>query len=146
MAHATEESGVVRFSVSIPSDAASDLDRMSAERGFSNRSQCLTSLIREQLVDHDGEAGNRVMMGLITLIYDHQKPQLHRKLTDLQHQYLREIVTIQLIHLAQQHTMQVLLVQGPVQNLRRIANAAISLKGVRHGSLQLNSELLPPLF
>ena len=140
MARATVKSGVVRFSVSIPSDAASDLDRMSAERGFSNRSQCLASLIREQLVDHDGEAGNRVMMGLITLIYD------HRKLTDLQHQYLREIVTIQLIHLEQQHTMQVLLVQGPVQNLRRIANAAISLKGVRHGSLQLNSELLPPLF
>ena len=86
------------------------------------------------------------MMGLITLIYDHRKTRLQRKLTDLQHQYLREIVTIQLIHLERQHTMQVLLVQGPVQNLRRIANAAISLKGVRHGSLQLNSELLPPLF
>ena len=146
MTRSKQKSCVVRFSVSIPSDAASDLDRMSRERGFSNRSQCLTSLIREQLIDHTSEGGNHVMMGLITLIYDHRKTRLQRKLTDLQHQYLREIVTIQLIHLERQHTMQVLLVQGPVQNLRRIANAAISLKGVRHGSLQLNSELLPPLF
>jgi CopG family nickel-responsive transcriptional regulator len=146
MLRSPEKSSLVRFSVSLPEEAARGLDRIARDRGFSNRSQCLTSLIREQIVEHTGEASDCVMMGLITLIYDHRKPQLQRKLTDLQHRYLREIITIQLVHLERQHTMQILLVQGPVQNLRHIANAAISLKGVRHGSLQLNSELLPPLF
>jgi CopG family nickel-responsive transcriptional regulator len=146
MLRSPEKSSLVRFSVSLPEEAARGLDRIARDRGFSNRSQCLTSLIREQIVENTGEASDCVMMGLITLIYDHRKPQLQRKLTDLQHRYLREIITIQLVHLERQHTMQILLVQGPVQNLRHIANAAISLKGVRHGSLQLNSELLPPLF
>ena len=146
MVRSAKKSAVVRFSVSLPEDAATGLDRITSERGFSSRSQCLASLIREQIVEHTSEAGTRVMMGLITLIYDHRKAQLQRKLTELQHQYLREIITIQLVHLERHHTMQIVLVQGPVQNLRNIANAAISLKGVRHGSLQLNSELLPALF
>ena len=146
MTSAAKKFPVVRFSVSLPADAATGLDRLATERGFSNRSQCLTSLIREEIVEQSSEGGSRVMMGLITLIYDHRKRQLHQKLTQLQHQFLREIITIQLVHLERDHTMQILLVQGPVQNLRQIANAATSLKGVRHGSLQLNSELLPPLF
>ena len=137
---------MIRFSVSMPSDAAEGLDRMANERGFLNRSQCLTTLIREQILDHQSSAGNPVMMGLISLIYDHRKTELQRKLTELQHRHLKEIVTIQMVHLEREHTMQVLLVQGPVENLRKIANDAISLKGVRHGSLQLNSELLPPLY
>ena len=146
MTHQAGTSSVVRFSVSLPGDAATGLDRLASERGFPNRSQCLTSLIRNEIVEQSSEGATRVMMGLITLIYDHRKPQLHRKLTELQHRFLREIITIQLVHLERHHTMQILLVQGPVQNLRQIANAATSLKGVRHGSLQLNSELLPPLF
>ncbi|MDX1953133.1 MAG: nickel-responsive transcriptional regulator NikR [Verrucomicrobiota bacterium] len=141
-----KKSKLVRFSISIPQDVALGLDRMTTERGFSNRSQCLTSLVRDQLLGHAGDNGSRVMMGLISLIYDHRKPRIQRMLTELQHQHLKEIVTIQLVHLENHHTLQVLLVQGPVKNLRALANGATAIKGVRHGSLQLNSELLPPLY
>ena len=136
---------LVRFSVSMPGDVASGLDCMAAERGFSNRSQCLTSLVRDHLVTHACQQGDAVMMGLITLIYDHQKRDLHNRLTDLQHKHLKEIITIQLVHLEHHQSLQVMLVQGPARTLRSVANEMISLKGVRHGQLQLNTEILPPL-
>ncbi len=142
---AKDSSQLVRFSVSMPQDVAGSLDTMSAERGFANRSQCLTSLVRDRLVLHASQSGNRVMMGIISLIYDHGKRDLQNKLTDLQHKYLKEIITIQLVHLEQHQSLQVILVQGPARTLRVIANEMISLGGVRHGQLQLNTEVLPPL-
>ena len=87
------------FSVSMPASAVEGLDRMAAGRGFANRSQCLTALVRDHLVAYASELGDTVMMGVISLIYDHQKRNLQNTLTDIQHKYLREIVTIQLVHL-----------------------------------------------
>ncbi len=140
-----ESQALVRFSVSIPQDVAAGLDQMAADRGFANRSQCLTSIVREQLVRHAAEDGDTVMMGIFSLIYDHQKRDLQNKLTDLQHQYLVEIITIQLVHLKNQQSLQIMLVQGAARTLRKMADEMTSLKGVRHGQLQLNAEILPPL-
>jgi CopG family transcriptional regulator, nickel-responsive regulator len=136
---------LIRFSVSIPRDVAEGLDQMAAERGFANRSQCVTSLVREQLVRHAEQNDDAVMMGILSLIYDHQKRDLQNKLTDIQHRYLKEIITVQLVHLEQQRSLQVILLQGPARTLRQIADQMITLKGVRHGQLQLNVEILPPL-
>ena len=136
---------LVRFSVSMPGDVVSALDGMAAERGFANRSQCLTSLVRDHLVAHACQHDEAVMMGLVTLIFDHQKRDLQNRLTDLQHRYLKEIITIQLVHLEHHQSLQIILVQGPARTLRAMANEMVSLKGVRHGQLQLNTEILPPL-
>jgi CopG family nickel-responsive transcriptional regulator len=145
MATVKDTNELVRFSVSIPQDVAEGLDQMAAERGFANRSQCVASLVREQLVQHAGRSDDAIMMGILSLIYDHQKRDLQNKLTDVQHRYLKEIITIQLVHLEHQHSLQVVLLQGPARTLRQIADEMITLKGVRHGQLQLNAEVLPPL-
>lgn len=134
-----------RFSVSIPSGVVKGLDRLARGRGFANRSQCLTAMIRDAVVDYEAEDGGTVMMGLITIIYDHRKRNLQNKLTDLQHRYLKEIVTIQLVHLEKNQSLQILLVQGPALLLRKIADSFAALKGVTHSNLQLNTSLLPPL-
>jgi CopG family nickel-responsive transcriptional regulator len=139
------DSGLQRFSVSIPAGVVKGLDHLAKGKGFSNRSQCLTAMIREAVVDYEAEDGETVMMGLVTIIYDHQKRNLQNKLTDLQHRYLKEIVTIQLVHLEKNQSLQILLVQGPARLLRKIADTFAALKGVTHSNLQLNTSLLPPL-
>jgi CopG family nickel-responsive transcriptional regulator len=136
---------LVRFSVSMPANIVRDLDRVAGGRGFANRSQCLASMIRECVTDFDASQDDRVMMGIFSLIYDHRKRNLQNRLTDLQHRYLKEIVTIQLVHLERDQSMQILLIQGPAGTLREIANTFAALKGVAHTHLQLNTTLLPPL-
>lgn len=138
-------SNLIRFSVSMPANAVEGLDRMATGRGFANRSQCLTALVRDHLVAYASELGDTVMMGVISLIYDHQKRNLQNTLTDIQHKYLREIVTIQLVHLEDNQSLQIMLVQGPARILREIKEEMSALKGVRHGQLQLSTTLLPPL-
>jgi CopG family transcriptional regulator, nickel-responsive regulator len=140
-----KHSRLQRFSVSIPAPVVKGLDRLAKGRGFANRSQCLTAMIREAVVDYEAEDGDTVMMGLVTIIYDHRKRNLQNRLTDLQHRYLKEIVTIQLVHLEKNQSLQILLVQGPAQLLRKMADSFASLKGIGHCSLQLNTSLLPPL-
>lgn len=134
-----------RFSVSIPSPVVKNLDRLARGRGFANRSQCLTAMIREAVVDYEAESDEIVMMGLMTIIYDHGKRNLQNQLTDLQHRYLKEIITIQLVHLEKNQSLQIILVQGPAALLRKIAEIFGALKGVSHSNLQLNTTLLPPL-
>jgi CopG family transcriptional regulator, nickel-responsive regulator len=136
---------LVRFSISMPGDVAQGLDEMVQQRGFANRSQCLTSMVRDQLVVHAGEMGDAVMMGLITFVYNHRKRNLQNRLTDIQHLHLKEIISIQLVHLENEQSLQLMLVQGPAKSLRAIAKEIFCLKGVCHGSLQLNAEILPPL-
>lgn len=129
----------------MPEDAATGLDSLTAQRGFANRSQCLTALVRDHLTAHAALQDESIMMGVLTLIYDHQKRDLQTRLTTLQHQYLKEIITIQLVHLEHQQTLQLLIVQGPARLLRQMEREMTSLKGVSQGRLQLSTHLLPPL-
>ncbi len=69
-------------------------------------------MISEQLVQHQQRFGRQVMAGTITLIYDHAKPGLQSRLTKIQHQYLKEIISSQHVHLENHHSLEVLLVQG----------------------------------
>lgn len=136
---------LVRFSVSMPASTVRDLDRVSRGRGFANRSQALATLIREAVAEYDARLDDHVMMGVLTLIYHHRRRNLQNRITDLQHRYLKEIVTIQLVHLEKDQSLQIVLVQGPARLLRTIRDAFASLKGVSYAALQLNSTVLPPL-
>lgn len=138
-------SRLVRFSVSMPSAVVRGLDAMARARGFPNRSQALTALVRAAVADYEAEQGDAIVMGVLTLIYDHGRRDLQNRLTALQHQYLKEIITIQLVHLERGRSLQILLAQGPAATLRALRDAFAALKGVEHTTLQLGTTLLPPL-
>lgn len=136
---------LVRFTVSMPASTVRGLDRVAKGRGFANRSQALATLIREGVAEYDAQLDDTVMMGVLTFTYDHRRRNLQNQLTDLQHRHLKEIVTIQLVHLENDQSLQILLVQGPARILRRLKDTFAALKGVQHAALQLNSTVLPPL-
>ncbi|MCC5850289.1 MAG: nickel-responsive transcriptional regulator NikR [Verrucomicrobia bacterium] len=134
-----------RITVSIPAENLEGLDRLSEGRGFPNRSQALSALIGEAVIAYEAETCETVMMGVLTFIYEHRRRNLQNRITDVQHQFLKEIITIQLVHLEKDQSLQILLVQGPSGTLREIRDAFAALKGVRHAALQVSSTLLPPL-
>lgn len=137
---------VRRFSVSLPESLFRQLDEMVEERGFDSRSQAIGEMIREQLIEHRSSVGSQVMAGTITLVYDHQKKDLQHKLREIQYRYIKEIISSQHVHLENHHSMEVLLVQGPADQLKRINNELATCKGVRHSRLTITSTLLPPLY
>ncbi len=141
----TGKHSVSRISVSLPAPLLRQLDGMLSERGFGSRSQAISEMIGEWLAEYQAQLGDEVMTGVITLVYDHSRPGLQQKLTDLQHHYLDEVISSLHVQLMAAHTMEVILVQGPASRLRRIADELVTCRGVSTGKLLLSTAILPPV-
>lgn len=135
----------IRTSISLPQKLYDQLDELVATRGFRNRSQALREMIHQQLGRYAIEDGNQVMAGTITLFYDESKAHLRSKLAKIQRKHINEVISSQHVLLEDNHTMEVLLVQGPSGILREISDELVSCKGVTTGGLNLSSTVLPPI-
>jgi len=113
-------------------------DELIAELGYPNRSEALRDLVRDRLVQREWEAGEEVV-GVIILLYDHHKRELADRLTDLQHEHHDLILSTMHIHLDEANCLEVLAVRGPGQEVQRLADRLIGLKGVKHGKLAATS-------
>ena len=136
---------LARFSVSLPSDLLDELDDMVVRRKLPNRSHAIAEMAREQLTEHAREVGTKSMAGTISLVYDYRKRNLQRKLADIQHENYLMVVTSTHVHLEHNHYLEVLLVQGPARELRRLADTLAACKGVKHAKLSLTATAMPPM-
>ena len=114
-------------------------------RGFANRSQAIRKMINSQLNQVLAESGSQIMAGTITIFYDESKPNLRQRLAQVQRDHIDEVISSQHVLLENNHTMEVLLVQGPAQRLHEIADELVNCKGVSTGGLNLSTTVLPPI-
>ena len=126
-----------RIGVAIDSDLLDQFDVHIAARGYTNRSEAFRDLIRQELVDTAAESPDATVIGSVTLIYDHHVRQLTDKLTDIQHDAFQNIVSTLHVHLDHDNCLEVLVVKGKGSDVRRIADALISTKGVKLGRLTI---------
>jgi CopG family nickel-responsive transcriptional regulator len=131
--------GVVRFTVSVPRDLAKQLDQMTREKGYDNRSLAVADMIRAGLVEHRQNLGNREIAGTITLVYDHHNQHVQATLTDIQHDHHEVIISTLHVHLDHHNCLEVLVVRGGAATIKRIADELIAAKGVKHGKLTVTS-------
>jgi len=130
---------VTRFSVSLPPKLLEQLDVMAGEKGYHNRSLAIADMIRAHLVEHHQKSSNAEIAGTITLVYDHHKQHVQAALTDIQHDHHDVIISTVHVHLDHRHCLEVLLVRGRAGLIRKIADALIAAKGVKHGKLTVTS-------
>jgi CopG family transcriptional regulator, nickel-responsive regulator len=140
-----ENRPVSRISMSLPYGLLRELDRMVAERGFESRSQAISDMLHQFLIEHKRERGSELMVGTVTLVYDNAVPGLQKQLAELQCRHIDEVISSLHVHLVHNQTMEVILLQGPVDTLQRIADALISTRGVTSGKMHLVAALIPQL-
>ena len=129
---------LIRFGVSIGGDLLDRFDALIAERGYASRSEAFRDLIRGSLVEDEWRKGSEVA-GAITLVYDHHKKDLVNRLTDLQHDAHDLIVSTQHIHLDHDHCLEIIAVRGRAAEVRRLADALRSVKGVLQSAVNMAS-------
>lgn len=134
-----------RVTISMGEDTFQTLDRLVTERGFDSRSQAISEMIHQQAADHLGKIGTQIMAGTLTMIYDESKSALLRDLSRVCREHITEVISSQHILLEDDHVLEVLLMQGPANTLRQIANELVTCKGVKSTHLALTPHLLPPL-
>jgi CopG family nickel-responsive transcriptional regulator len=132
-------SGVVRFSVSIPTDLAEAFGRRIRALGYANRSEAVRDLMRDHLVEAEWEADGAEVVGTATIIYNHEKPDIQKALTQMQHAFHRTIVCTTHVHLDAHNCMEVVVLRGASADVKAIASALIAAKGVKHGKLVCTS-------
>ncbi len=118
---------------------------MVGDRGFASRSQAVSTILHRSLTEHRHKMGDRVMVGTITLFYNHLAAEIEQKLADLQRRHIDEVISSLHVHLEQNQTLEVVLVQGRADKLQQIADEMIVQKGVISGHLQLAAALIPPI-
>ena len=135
----TDPDSVTRFSVSLPASLARELDRMSKEKGYDNRSLAIADMIRAHLVEHRHQKIGAEIAGSITLVYDHHWHHLQDLLTDLQHDHQGVIIATMHAHLDHHNCLEVLAVRGDAREIKQLADELIAAKGVKHGKLTITS-------
>ena len=138
-------SKVSRVSISLPGHLLRDLDHMVEARGFESRSQAINDMMHQSITGHQYERGEDVMVGIIALFYKNSVKGLQKTLADLQVRYIDEVISSLHVHLMHNHTMEVVLVQGPACKLQTIADQMTSCRGVVSGKIHLVAALIPQL-
>ena len=134
-----KEELVSRFSVSLPPKLLEQLDDMTSEKGYDNRSLAIADMIRDKLVEHRQKSSNEEIAGTITLVYDHHKQHVQATLTDIQHDHHEVIISTVHVHLDHHNCLEVLVVRGKAGLVKKIADELIAAKGVKHGRLTVTT-------
>ena len=129
---------LVRFGVSLDHQLLDAFDAHIERRKYTNRSEALRDLIRDKLVGQEWDQ-NEETVGTITFVYDHHVRDLTSKLTDIQHDHHGKILSGMHVHLDHDHCLEVLVVKGKGSEIRKIADALVSVKGVKHGKLTMTT-------
>ena len=126
-----------RIGVAIDSELLRKFDDLIAKRGYTNRSEAFRDLIREELVEQAWESPERKVVGTVSIVYDHHVRLLNEMLTGLQHEHYHHVLSTLHVHLDHDHCLEVLVVRGKAAEVKRIADALIATKGVKHGRLTI---------
>ncbi len=129
---------LARFGVSVDQRLLQEFDRHIKRRHYTNRSEALRDLIRDTLVG-DEWSEDKETVGTITFVYDHHVRDLTGKLTDIQHAYHGQILSGMHVHLDHDHCLEVLVVKGKGTDIKKVADALVSVKGVKHGKLTMTT-------
>lgn len=129
---------LARIGVSLEHDLLRWFDGAIRKKNYDNRSEAIRDLIRDQMVAEEIDK-NKVVVGTLTVVYDHHRPNLTEKLVEAQHQAGGRVLAATHVHLDHHNCLEVIIMKGRGGELRDLANGILSLRGVKHGQLVVTS-------
>jgi CopG family nickel-responsive transcriptional regulator len=129
---------LVRTGLSLERELLERFDAAIHRKGYQNRSEAIRDLIREHLVDAAAEE-NKVIVGTLTMVYDHHQPNLSAKLIEAQHAAASKVLAATHVHLDHHHCLEVVILKGRSGEVKSLADRILSLRGVQHGKLNVTT-------
>jgi CopG family transcriptional regulator, nickel-responsive regulator len=127
-----------RFSISLEDSLLDIFDKHIKARSYNNRSEAVRDLIRGAFIKKEWQA-DKMVMGVISLVYDHHQHKLQEKVTLVQHDYHHHIVSTTHVHMDHNNCLEVIVVKGKAKEVQELADQLIALRGVRDGHLAMSS-------
>jgi CopG family transcriptional regulator, nickel-responsive regulator len=130
---------ITRFGVSLETTLLDKFDRLNEQSGHKNRSEAIRSLIREKLVAEEWRDSDHETVGVFSMIYNHHVRELNKILTDLQHRHREAIVSSTHIHIDELNCLEVIILKGKADVIKKITSGIAGTRGVKHGKLIMTS-------
>jgi len=124
-----------RFGVSMEGDLLRRFDALIADRRYASRSEALRDLVRKELVSKMWADPRAEVIATVSIVYGHHEHRLADTLAELQHRHHREIVSSTHVHLDAHNCLEVAILRGRSGAVRRIADALVATRGVKHGGV-----------
>ncbi len=126
-----ESEVVTRVSLSLPPRLLEKFDKAAERAGFTDRSKAVQSSMRNFITDEvEMVEGSGSITGALLVIYDHETRGIDGRLTDLEHDNRKIIMSSTHMHLGPVHCLKVLVVRGRVDDVKSFEKTLRSLKGV----------------
>lgn len=127
-----------RISISIDEDIIGKFDALSESRGFPTRSEAVAHLIKSAFVQEEWKSCE-IVAGVITIIYDHHKSSMLRKIVEAQHDCGEIVLCSQHAHLDHDNCMENIIVKGSVEDVRKLHKNLSAIKGMKHTVLSMTT-------
>lgn len=128
-----------RITLSIDDDLADDFARLTALRGYRNRSEAVRDLIRRALAEREvaDPTPGALCVASASYVYDHHERQLALRLTELQHAHGDLVISLMHAHVSGDDCLETVFLRGTIEAVRAFADALVAEPGVRHGSVSI---------
>ncbi len=127
-------SDLVRLSVSIEKPLYDRLEKLVSTTDYKNRSEFIRDLIRDHLVQLEWQT-DEVLLGTISLVYDHHARGLTERLTEQQHHFTGTVLATTHVHLDHHLCAEMIMVRGKGKEIQALAGRLQREKGVLHAKL-----------
>lgn len=126
---------LVRFGVAMEEPLLVAFDALVHERG-GTRSELLRDLARAEVTR--ARVADRVpAIATLTIVYDHHVRDLTERLTEFQHALGEQVRSTLHIHMSAEMCLEVIVMRGLSDEIRRAADKLIATRGVKHGSVEI---------
>jgi CopG family nickel-responsive transcriptional regulator len=126
---------LVRFGVAMEQSLLEQLDAVVSDRG-ATRSEVLRDLVRAEVV-RARVAKAVPAVATLTLVYDHHVRELTERLTDFQHKLGDRVRSTLHVHLDEHRCLEVIILRGRSDELKRLADRLLATRGVTHGGIEI---------
>jgi CopG family nickel-responsive transcriptional regulator len=128
---------VQRVTVTLDEELVAALDAFAETRGVGSRSEALRDLVRDGLKRQALESAPQPSYATLSYVYDHGTRDLARRLTQSQHDHHDLTIASLHVHLDHARCLEVAVLRGSSDRVRRLADDMIGQRGVRYGQLAL---------
>jgi CopG family nickel-responsive transcriptional regulator len=133
-----------RITITVDEDLLKQIDTLSEQRGYRNRSEIFRdmardALAREALGSAEQANNDQPCFGTLTYVYDHGIRDLPIRLTDNHHSHHALSIATTHVHVNHDNCLEVSILSGTAGDLRKFADSVTSQRGVRYGKLHIVS-------
>ena len=132
-----------RVTLTIDDDLLAAIDAHGARHGYASRSEAVRDMLRASLggtAAPAAEAETSHCHATLSYLYDHEKRELARRLTQVQHGHHDLAVASLHVHLDHDTCLEVAVLRGPTAEVRALADSVTTQRGVRYGHLHILPE------